>query len=240
MLTTEQINDLHRLYCSDHWPIRKIERHLHMGWDTIKKYLDMPASTCAKFVRSCSRNVREERPATTRPGRLSFRISASLPTSTLRSPVCSPGMRIRGIDRASPPRRKAETFHAAPPPLTSTPQMSGVVGQALRYSRLSSLDAQPRPPGWGHLVVWRQPVNLDFVNATPCPAIHPLNSVATCSREIRIRSGRSARIRSHAADPNRRRATPHSASCWRSPARWSAGAAAFRLANGAQSLGRPH
>jgi hypothetical protein len=43
MLTTEQINDLHRLYWSDHWPIRKIERHLHMGWDTIKKYLDMPA-----------------------------------------------------------------------------------------------------------------------------------------------------------------------------------------------------
>lgn len=26
MLTTEQINDLHRLYWSDHWPIRKIER----------------------------------------------------------------------------------------------------------------------------------------------------------------------------------------------------------------------
>jgi len=37
MLTTEQINDLHRRYWSDHWPIRKIERHLHMGWDTIKK-----------------------------------------------------------------------------------------------------------------------------------------------------------------------------------------------------------
>ena len=31
MLTTEQINDLHRLYWSDHWPIRNIERHLHMG-----------------------------------------------------------------------------------------------------------------------------------------------------------------------------------------------------------------
>jgi hypothetical protein len=28
MLTTEQINDLHRLYWSEHWPIRKIERHL--------------------------------------------------------------------------------------------------------------------------------------------------------------------------------------------------------------------
>ena len=47
MLTTEQINDLHRLYWSDHWPIRKIERQLHMGWETIKKYLDMPAQTPA-------------------------------------------------------------------------------------------------------------------------------------------------------------------------------------------------
>ncbi|MBV8902004.1 MAG: IS21 family transposase [Acidobacteriia bacterium] len=43
MLSTEQINDLHRLYWSEHWPIRKIERHLHMGWHTIRKYLDAPA-----------------------------------------------------------------------------------------------------------------------------------------------------------------------------------------------------
>jgi hypothetical protein len=52
MLTTEQINDLHRLYWSDHWPIRKIERHLHMGWETIKKHLDMPAQTPAGPPRS--------------------------------------------------------------------------------------------------------------------------------------------------------------------------------------------
>jgi transposase len=52
MLTTEQINDLHRLYWSDHWPIRKIERHLHMGWETIKKYLHMPAQTPAGRPRS--------------------------------------------------------------------------------------------------------------------------------------------------------------------------------------------
>jgi hypothetical protein len=45
--------------------------------------------------------------ATLRVGRWSFRISASLPTSTLRSRVCSPGMRIRGMERASVPRRKA-------------------------------------------------------------------------------------------------------------------------------------
>ena len=47
MLTTEQINDLHRFYWSERWPIRKIERHLHMGWKTIKKYLDAPAQSPA-------------------------------------------------------------------------------------------------------------------------------------------------------------------------------------------------
>jgi transposase len=51
MLTTEQINDLHRLYWSEHWPIRKIERHLNMGWQTIKKYLDAPAQGPAKRER---------------------------------------------------------------------------------------------------------------------------------------------------------------------------------------------
>src|SRR6266446_7747110 len=43
MLSIEQINDLHRLYWSERWPIRKIERHLRMGWHTIRKYLDAPA-----------------------------------------------------------------------------------------------------------------------------------------------------------------------------------------------------
>src|SRR5450755_178644 len=47
--------------------------------------------------------------ATTRPGRLSRRISASLPTRTLRSRVCSPGIRMRGMERASVPR--AESHH---------------------------------------------------------------------------------------------------------------------------------
>src|SRR6266851_2175553 len=79
--------------------------------------------------------------ATTRPGRLSFRISASFPTSTLRSRVCSPGIRIRGIDRASPPRRKAATFQAAPPPLTSTPQIRGSSARLCGRSRLSFLGA---------------------------------------------------------------------------------------------------
>ena len=51
MLTTDQINDLHRLYWSEHWPIRKIERHLRMSWRTIKKYLDAPAQGPAQRQR---------------------------------------------------------------------------------------------------------------------------------------------------------------------------------------------
>ena len=52
MLSTEQINDLHRLYWSERWPIRKIERHLHMGWRTIRKYLDAPAQGPARRQRA--------------------------------------------------------------------------------------------------------------------------------------------------------------------------------------------
>ena len=52
MLSTEQINDLHRLYWSEHWPIRKIERHLRMGWHTIRKYLDAPAQGPASRPRT--------------------------------------------------------------------------------------------------------------------------------------------------------------------------------------------
>jgi transposase len=43
MLTTEQINDVHRLYWSEHWSIRRIERHLKMCRKTIRKYLKAPA-----------------------------------------------------------------------------------------------------------------------------------------------------------------------------------------------------
>ena len=42
MLTNEQIQTLHQLYYAERWPIRKIERHLSMGWRTIKKYLHQP------------------------------------------------------------------------------------------------------------------------------------------------------------------------------------------------------
>jgi transposase len=51
MLTTDQINDLHRLYWSERWPIRKIQRHLRMGWRTIKKYLHAPAQGPAQRQR---------------------------------------------------------------------------------------------------------------------------------------------------------------------------------------------
>ncbi|MGA2329401.1 MAG: IS21 family transposase [Bryobacteraceae bacterium] len=44
-LTTDQINDLHRLYWSERWPIRKIERRLRVGWRTISKYLQSPDQT---------------------------------------------------------------------------------------------------------------------------------------------------------------------------------------------------
>jgi hypothetical protein len=63
--------------------------------------------------------------ATLRVGRWSRRISASLPTSTLRSRVCSPGIRTRGIERASPPRRYAITFQAAPTPESVNAAPSG-------------------------------------------------------------------------------------------------------------------
>ena len=42
MLTPEQIQTLRQLYYAERWPIRKIERHLRMGWRTIKKYLHQP------------------------------------------------------------------------------------------------------------------------------------------------------------------------------------------------------
>lgn len=51
MLTSDQINELHRLYVSEKWPIRKIERHLNMGWKTIRKYLDTPAQGAARRER---------------------------------------------------------------------------------------------------------------------------------------------------------------------------------------------
>jgi len=39
MLTTEQINSIHHLHWSEHWSVRKIARHLHLGRRTISQYL---------------------------------------------------------------------------------------------------------------------------------------------------------------------------------------------------------
>jgi DNA-binding transcriptional regulator LsrR (DeoR family) len=52
MLTTEQINTLHRLHFAEHWSIRKIARHLHLGRRTIAQYLAKPARTAARRQRA--------------------------------------------------------------------------------------------------------------------------------------------------------------------------------------------
>jgi hypothetical protein len=52
MLSTEQINDLYRLYWCERWPVRKIARHLHMGCNTIRKYLNAPAQRAGRRQRS--------------------------------------------------------------------------------------------------------------------------------------------------------------------------------------------
>lgn len=43
MLTSEQINEIHRLHWAEKWPLRKIARQLHIGRRTIAKYLKAPA-----------------------------------------------------------------------------------------------------------------------------------------------------------------------------------------------------
>src|ERR1700758_1404135 len=52
MLTTEQINTIHRLHFAEHWSMRKIARHLHIGRRTISQYLATPARTAAARQRA--------------------------------------------------------------------------------------------------------------------------------------------------------------------------------------------
>ena len=52
MLTTEKINTIHRLHWSEHWSVRKIARHLHLGRRTITQYLATPARTAAARQRT--------------------------------------------------------------------------------------------------------------------------------------------------------------------------------------------
>jgi transposase len=43
MLTSDQINEIHRLHLIEKWSLRKIARHLHIGRPTLAKYLGTPA-----------------------------------------------------------------------------------------------------------------------------------------------------------------------------------------------------
>ena len=52
MLTAEQINSIHRLHWSEHWSVRKIARHLHLGRRTISQYLATPARSPARRQRA--------------------------------------------------------------------------------------------------------------------------------------------------------------------------------------------
>jgi transposase len=52
MLTAEQINTIHRLHFAEHWSMRKIARHLHLGRRTIAQYLAKPARTAAPRQRA--------------------------------------------------------------------------------------------------------------------------------------------------------------------------------------------
>jgi transposase len=52
MLQPDQINEIHRLYLSEHWSIRRIERQLNTSWRTVRKYLDAPAQMPAPRRRS--------------------------------------------------------------------------------------------------------------------------------------------------------------------------------------------
>jgi len=52
MLTPDQINTIHRLHFAEHWSMRKIARHLHIGRRTIAQYLATPARTAAPRQRT--------------------------------------------------------------------------------------------------------------------------------------------------------------------------------------------
>src|ERR1700681_3943338 len=43
MLSSDQINTIHRLHGIEKWSLRKIAAHLHIGRRTVHKYLDTPA-----------------------------------------------------------------------------------------------------------------------------------------------------------------------------------------------------
>src|SRR5690348_3780577 len=44
MLKIDQINEIHRLAGGEHWSLRRIARHLHLGTRTVKKCLHSPVA----------------------------------------------------------------------------------------------------------------------------------------------------------------------------------------------------
>src|SRR6516225_6323402 len=52
MLSSEQVNTIHRLHFAEHWSVRKIARHLHIGRRTIAQYLATPARMAASRTRA--------------------------------------------------------------------------------------------------------------------------------------------------------------------------------------------
>jgi len=52
MLTSDQINEIHRLHWIEKWSLRKIARHLHIGRHTLAKYLATPAPAAARRERT--------------------------------------------------------------------------------------------------------------------------------------------------------------------------------------------
>src|SRR4051812_37691911 len=52
MLTSEQINEIHRLHVIEKWSLRKVARHLRIGRRTLAKYLETPAPPPASRERS--------------------------------------------------------------------------------------------------------------------------------------------------------------------------------------------
>ena len=119
MLTTDQINDLHRLYWSERWPIRKIERHLRMSWQTIKKYLDAPAqapaarsrtskldpfkATIAEWLEKDARRHRRRHRTATAAARLQRRPQHPARVCAQRSPAAKAQARLRA--HGTPARR---------------------------------------------------------------------------------------------------------------------------------------
>jgi transposase len=54
MLTTDQIDSIHRLRHAERWSIRRIARHLHIGRGTVALYLDKPSRQRATPVQRAS------------------------------------------------------------------------------------------------------------------------------------------------------------------------------------------